>query len=64
MPISPYGVLKGRITAFEVERDENSPHCQVTIRALGKNHRAAVNVKSAEAPSQRPQGRRQRPPCG
>jgi uncharacterized protein YukJ len=52
MPINPYGVLKGRVTAFEVERNEQTPHCQVTIAAGGQSFRAAINVKSAESPSQ------------
>lgn len=52
MPVNPYGVLKGRVTAFEVERSEDTPHCQVTIAAGGRHFRAAINVKSSESPSQ------------
>lgn len=53
MALKNYGVLKGRIVAFEGERtDRKSPHLQITVDADGKRFRAAVNVKSAEQPSE------------
>ncbi len=53
MALSNYGVLKGRIVDFDGERtDKKSPHLMIDIDADGKHFRAAVNVKSGEAPSE------------
>lgn len=48
MPISNYGVLKGRIVECRQERDDFLPHYQIRIRANGESYRASINVRSAD----------------
>lgn len=47
MPLSNYGVLKGRVSAVETEpEDTRSPHVHATLEAEGKRWIASLNVKS------------------
>ena len=48
MPISDYGVLKGRIVDCRQERDDFLPHYQIHVRAAGISYRASVNVQSSD----------------
>ncbi|MDB5036196.1 MAG: hypothetical protein JWQ98_3437 [Chlorobi bacterium] len=48
MPVTNYGVLKGRVTDCVAEFGANSPHYNIRIAAGGKDYRIAVNVKSTE----------------
>jgi uncharacterized protein YukJ len=51
MPISDYGVLKGR--AFNCKRaTEKSEHFQILVNVGNDPHRIAINTKSATPPSQ------------
>jgi uncharacterized protein YukJ len=53
MPLSEYGVLVGRPVDRRREGATDSPHYQIRIAAAGgASFRAAVNVLSAEAPSE------------
>ena len=53
MPLSAYGVLVGRVVACRRESaGEATPHYQVHVVADGVDYRVAVNVQSAQAPSQ------------
>ncbi|MGB8021857.1 MAG: DUF2278 family protein [Candidatus Nanopelagicales bacterium] len=53
MPLKSYGVLAGRVVACHREGPQDpTPHYQVHVRAAGVDHRIAVNVKSAQAPSE------------
>lgn len=47
MPISNYGVLKGRPVKRFVERHEQSPHFNLLIEADDVRFRAAVNIRSS-----------------
>ncbi|MBK7830701.1 YukJ family protein [Nannocystis sp.] len=51
MPLARYGVLKGRITQ-QLAGQGNSPHHQLRIIDQVADYRAAVNVRSALAPSE------------
>lgn len=48
MPISNYGVLKGRIVECRQERDDFMPHYHILIRANGASYRASINVQSGD----------------
>ncbi len=50
MPIARYGVLKGRALAGKLAGAK--PHYQVHLDAAGVSHRIAINVMSAESPSE------------
>jgi uncharacterized protein YukJ len=50
MPIARYGVLKGRALAGKLAGSK--PHYQVLLNADGASHRIAINVMSAEKPSE------------
>ena len=52
MPLSNYGVLKGKAVNAKREDNDATPHYQVEIVAQGKHYRIAVNVKSQTAPSE------------
>ena len=47
MPLSTYGVLIGRPVSGMPERDDDTPHYQVHIKATDEDFRIAVNVRSA-----------------
>lgn len=49
MPVRSYGVLKGSPIAAKLAGSK--PHYQIHVLAAGVHHRIAVNVKSAESPS-------------
>ena len=51
MPLTRYGVLKGRITQ-QLAGQGNAPHHQLRIIDQVADYRAAVNVRSALAPSE------------
>ena len=51
MPISEYGVLRGKAIAAKREEGAQTPHYQVHIVAGGRHFRIAVNVKSQSSPS-------------
>ncbi len=51
MPISAYGVLKGRVLATHLERGEQTPHYQVHVVAQNRHYRCAVNVQSDDRTS-------------
>lgn len=53
MPLKSYGVLAGRVVACHREGPHDpTPHYQVHVRAAGVDYRIAVNVKSAQPPSE------------
>lgn len=53
MPLKSYGVLAGRVVACHREgAADPTPHFQVHVRAAGADHRIAVNVQSAQPPSE------------
>jgi uncharacterized protein YukJ len=53
MSLSQYGVLVGRVVACRRESaGEATPHYQVHVVAEGVDYRVAVNVQSAQPPSQ------------
>ena len=52
MPLRNYGVLVGAAVDARREDDDDTPHYQVCVRAVGEDHRIAVNVKSQEFPSE------------
>lgn len=53
MGLRNYGVLKGRIIGYNAERaSRRSPHLHISLDARGQIFRAAINVKSAEGPSE------------
>ncbi|EGF93669.1 hypothetical protein ABI_21100 [Asticcacaulis biprosthecium C19] len=53
MGLKDYGVLKGRIMGYSAERaSRKSPHLHMSLDAQGRIFRAAINVKSAEGPSE------------
>jgi uncharacterized protein YukJ len=52
MPITPYGVLKGRAIDARPEADDDTPHYQIRVMAQTTHYRTAVNVKSQQAPSE------------
>ena len=52
MPLSNYGVLKGKAIGAKREDDQSSPHYQVHILAGTEHSRIAVNVKSVARPSE------------
>ena len=51
MPIAKYGVLKARALEARREQSSDSPHYQLRVVAGSTTYRIAVNVKSAQAPS-------------
>ena len=51
MPLSNYGVLKGKAIGAKRMDDESSPHYQVHIVAGTAHNRIAVNAKSQGSPS-------------
>lgn len=51
MPLSEYGALAGRIVDLHAEGGGDTPHFQLLV-AAGAQHRVAVNVLSALAPSE------------
>jgi len=52
MPLTRYGVLKGKAIGAKREEDQSSPHYQVHIQAGTTHYRIAVNVKSQVSPSE------------
>jgi len=52
MPLQHYGVLKGKAIAAKREDGQTTPHYQVHILAGTTHYRVAVNVKSADSPSE------------
>jgi uncharacterized protein YukJ len=52
MPLDSYGVLVGRPVERRRESGTGTPHYQVLMRAEGADYRIAVNVRSAQAPSE------------
>jgi uncharacterized protein YukJ len=53
MPLKAYGVLSGRVVDTRREGSSDSPHYQIhLVDDGGVHYRAAVNVESAEAPSE------------
>jgi uncharacterized protein YukJ len=51
MPLDqPYGVLKCRAVAREVELNEDSPHFQVHVKDNQQSYRIAINVRSVQQP--------------
>jgi uncharacterized protein YukJ len=52
VPISGYGVLKGRAIDAKREDNQSTPHYQVHVLAAGVHFRLAVNVKSQASPSE------------
>jgi uncharacterized protein YukJ len=52
MPLSNYGVLKGKAVGAKREDDQSSPHYQVHILAGTEHSHIAVNVKSVARPSE------------
>jgi uncharacterized protein YukJ len=52
MPLSSYGLLVGRAVDHRREGNSTTPHFQVLLDAAGTRYRAAVNVRSQEAPSE------------
>jgi uncharacterized protein YukJ len=53
MPLPSYGVLSGRILDTRREGSTDSPHYQIHLQdSAGLHYRAAVNVESAQAPSE------------
>ena len=53
MALSGYGVLKGRAVARRREGSADSPHYQIhVVDEHGTDYRIAVNVLSAQAPSE------------
>jgi hypothetical protein len=53
VPVRNYGVLKGRVVGRVMERDSDSPHFQIHLKAGGVDYRAAVNIRSYD--HQRPE---------
>ncbi|MFC7340331.1 DUF2278 family protein [Saccharopolyspora griseoalba] len=52
MPLNSYGVLTARITDTRREDGQDTPHYQVQLTTNdGTHYRAAINVQSAEEPS-------------
>ena len=51
VPISPYGVLKGRVVATHLERGAQTPHYQIHVVAQATQYRCAVNVQSDDRTS-------------
>jgi len=51
MPISNYGVLKGKIFS-RLRATEESEHFQILVNHNNDPHRIAINTKSSEAPSE------------
>jgi uncharacterized protein YukJ len=52
MPLTNYGVLKGKVVASRREEGESSPHYQVHVIAGETSFRVPVNVKSQVSPSE------------
>lgn len=53
MPLTSYGVLAGRVVDTRREGSSDSPHYQIhLVDDAGTHYRAAVNVESAQAPSE------------
>jgi uncharacterized protein YukJ len=52
MPISNYGVLVAAVVERRREPEQDTPHYQIRVRSGQDEHRIAVNVQSAVAPSQ------------
>ncbi len=52
MPLRNYSVLKGRVVETREERDDNTPHFQIKVKAADVLYRIAVNVMSAASPSE------------
>jgi uncharacterized protein YukJ len=53
MPLSSYGVLSGQVVDSRREDGTDSPHYQVhLVDTAGVHYRIAVNVESAQAPSE------------
>jgi uncharacterized protein YukJ len=53
MPLSSYGVLSGQVLDTRREGSSDSPHYQIHLQdSAGVHYRAAVNVESAQAPSE------------
>jgi uncharacterized protein YukJ len=52
MPIGNYGVLVGSVAERRREPEQDTPHYQIRVRSGQDDHRIAVNVQSAVAPSQ------------
>lgn len=52
MPLSNYGVLVGRAVERRREPGQDTPHYQIKLAAGGEEYRIAVNVQSAQAPSE------------
>jgi uncharacterized protein YukJ len=53
MALSSYGVLSGRVLGTRREGSTDTPHYQIHLRdSAGVDYRAAVNVQSAQAPSE------------
>src|SRR6266536_2419088 len=51
MPIAKYGVLKARAVDARREQSSDSPHYQLRVVAGASTYRIAINVKSAQKPS-------------
>ncbi|WP_439530056.1 DUF2278 family protein [Pannonibacter sp.] len=49
MALKNYGLLKGIASAMTLD-DDDSPHIEIRIEALGTSYRIAVNVRSKQAP--------------
>ena len=53
MPLTSYGVLSGHVLDTRREGSADSPHYQIHLQdSAGAHYRAAVNVQSAQAPSE------------
>ena len=53
MPLSSYGVLSGQVLDTRREGSTDTPHYQIHLQDLaGVHYRAAVNVESAQTPSE------------
>ena len=53
MPVTNYGVLKGKVVNKDRGKDgDKSPHFEIHVKAGSKSYRVAVNVQSQEAPSE------------
>jgi uncharacterized protein YukJ len=53
MPLRSYGLLSGRVVETRREGAADSPHYQIhVVDRLGEHFRVAVNVESAQAPSE------------
>lgn len=52
MPLTRYGVLRGRVIGVYREWQDHRPHYQIHIRAGTAHHRVAVNVEYQQPPSE------------